>query len=215
MRQIIAALPLFLVGCVNYPASLVPLCTDAEAIRDDRIVGTWRLRTIQAPNERRRIISFGEIPAAASIIISRDSTSGYELVLRHEDTTIPFTCKLAKIDDQLFLDLQHTPYDDPILRGTSLRPHFLIRCTISDEHIRLTGCKPDAFRSILKQQQLPVAEIDSKTVYAGTSAQLRDLFSENLSELFPPAVGDVMLLPRPKLSLDNRALERSGRVRIR
>jgi hypothetical protein len=195
MRQFFVLIPLLLAGCAKYPASLAPLCTDAEAFRDDRIVGTWRLKAIEPAKERNRIISFGELPDTASVTISPDSRSRYEFVIRHEDITIPFTCKLTKISDQLFLDLQRTPLDDPALRGTAIRPHFLVRCAISHDRIRLTGCRPDAFRRVLEQESLPWAESDSKTVYAGTTAQLRDVLSRHFVELFPAGAGDVLLLP--------------------
>ena len=68
MPKLIVLLPILFVGCSNYPSSSVPLCTDAEAFRDDRIVGDWRLKTARPTNERQRFISFDDTIDATSVL---------------------------------------------------------------------------------------------------------------------------------------------------
>ena len=195
MKTTVPLLVMLFVGCNNC-ASLVPLCSDADAFRDDRVVGTWSLHRI--PNDGEKpIISFGDFDDSVSLSISRDTVSTYRLVIRSEEVEIPFRCRIATIGDDRFLSLQRTELETRSVEGTTIRPYFFVRCIISDDSIRLIGCSPEAFRRLTEGNGLPVVEIDSMIVYTGTTAQLREALTTHGSELFQPGKGDVKLARRP------------------
>lgn len=195
MRTFIPLLLLLLAGCSNC-VSLVPVCTESEAFRDDRIVGTWQLTRARSENERTRIVWRGEFDDSAAITFSRASASRYRCVITNETVMVPFACQMTKIGDSLFLDLQREPLKDRAVEGTTIRPHFVVRCIVSDGEIRLVGCKTNVFRNLLEKHDLPVTDIDSMAVFSGTTEQLRRFLSSHCSDLFPLGDGDVLLRPR-------------------
>ena len=194
MRHLVILLPLLLAGCTNIPASLSPLCTEAQTFHDDSIVGTYRLVQRKPPEGWQPLVTDGGADVV-TVTISQEP-SRYQVVLQHEQKKpLPFTCKLTKIGKHLYMDLQRPPLEDGTLESLTLRQHFLVRCTITDEGLRLSGCHPKRFRAKLEELGLPVVEVEAYAVFAGTTAQLRDVISEHGEQLLPLTEKDPWLIP--------------------
>jgi formylglycine-generating enzyme required for sulfatase activity len=174
-------------------SALVPLCTDAGAFHDDRIVGTYRLAQKSPPNKWKPIITVGG-DDVVRVTISKQPAR-YKVVFQREERSVTFNARLTKIGDDLYIDLQSPRSEDPAMAGTTLRLHFVVRCTITDDGLRLSGADSKQFRAKLTELGLPVADVDAYTVYAGTTEQLRDAISAHGAELFPLTEQDPWLTP--------------------
>lgn len=192
MQRLVFLIPLFMAGCSNPPSSLAPLGVDSAVVEDDRLVGDWRLTSARPKREGKRLLSFGSLDNVFVTVASR-APSRYAISIRHKDRAIPFAGTLCSINDELFLDLQRPPLEDASLAGTTLRPHFLVKCVFTDEGVRLTGCDGARFQAKLQELGLPFVEVDAQVVFTGDSTQLRELVREHSATLFPVGAGDVIL----------------------
>ncbi len=210
MRHVICLLPLLVAGCVNPPSSLVPLTGDVERGLGRHIVGEWRLTSAKPKQERPPIVFFGTLDDIV-VTISAETTARFKLTVQREDSAISFTSTVCRIDNSLYIDLQHPPIHDAAVAGTTLRPHFIAKCNIDDNQVRLIGCDGPSFKKILQTERLPFVEIDSAVVFTGTSDLLRDVIRQNSDDLFREGTGDLILTSRRPAGSDNHAVNGSRR----
>lgn len=172
----------------------------------ERLPGEWQLASAKPKPTRRPIISFGSLDDVVATI-SSEGGSRFQMTVRRDDVSVSFICRLIKIGDSLYVDLQHPPIRDAAIAGTTLRPHFFAQCTFVDQQIRLTACDTVRFKQVLTADSLPFVDSDTGLVFTGTSEQLQEIIREHSAELFRPSTGDVILRSQTPNEADNQDRE--------